>query len=368
MNKENKFLKILKKSSAKENKKKYLKPGIVFVFLSLISIFLICSAGCSRTSAPDGQQQQSSLLDEITEISGQTTPQTESSTTTIDIISEQENNYDYLKEQFENLESQNEPPYKLIELLDEKYDAVGTIQLGKLFEELELYMSESMDRYTGILLSDYEKYQIPLLNQFGGNININDIENIEDSELRNLVEEIYKSGLKLVGLEGNFYPIIDYQIFLKYTDYMPAEDKEYIFIQAKESEKLSMADAALTITWDDIAQRLVSIENFVTSFPDSSKKEAMGNLFFRYLTSYFYGLDNTPAFDYNSNEFYPDVIESYKKTISDHSGTVVSELVSTYLAVVENNNLIMDDNIRNTAEDLVKQAEQKLNITNPFNF
>lgn len=352
----------------KKNKKKNSRLITALISLSLISVILIGPSGCSATAASGGQQEQSAASDEITVTGGKNTTQMEPTTTTTEVIPEQKSNYGYVKEQFENLRSQNEPPYKLIELFDENYNEVGICQIGELFDELEMYMTESMDRYTGILLSDYEKYQIPLFNQFGGNININDIESIEDSELRNLIEEIYKSGYKLVGLEGNFYPIIDYQIFLKYTDYMLAEYKEYILIQAKESEKVSMADGALTITWDDIAQRLVSIESFVTSFPDSSKKETMGSLFFRYLTSYFYGLNNTPAFDYNTNEFYPDVIESYKKTTSDYSGTIVSELVSSYFVSVENNNFIMNDDVRNTAVSLMKQAEQKLKITNPFNF
>ena len=352
----------------KKPENKCIKLILTYLSVSLISLSLLYFSGCSSLLSGNGQNQQPASSEEVSAIDSQTDTSEESSTTVQNIIMEQKNNYDKLKEQFENLESQYEPPYKLIELLDEKYDAVGTCQLGELFSKLEIYMLEYQDRYTGILLSDYEKYQIPLFNQFAGDINIQDMESIEDEELRNLVEEIYKSGYKLVGLEGNFYPIIDYHIFLKYTDYIPAEDKEYIFIQTKESEKVSMADAALTITWDDIAQRLVSIEKFVTAFPDSTKKETMSSLFFRYLTSYFYGLNNTPAFDYSTNEFYPEVIESYKKTISDHSGTVVSELVSSYLAVVENNNFIMDDNVRNSATDLMKQAEQRLKITNPFNF
>lgn len=352
----------------KKNKKKNSRLIIALISFSLISMVLVCPSGCSVTMASGGQQEQSTASDEIT-ITGsiKTTTQMESATTT-EVISEQTSNYSYIKEQFENLRLQNEPPYKLIELFDEKYNAVGICQIGELFDELEMYMAESMDRYTDILFSDYEKYQIPLFNQFDGNINIDEVKSIEDDELRNLVEEIYKSGYKLVGLEGSFYPIIDYNIFLKYTDYMLTEYKEYILIQAKESEKVSMIDGALTITWDDAAQRLVNIESFVTSFPDSSKKEAMGNLFFRYLTSYFYGLNNTPAFDYCTNEFYPDVIESYKKTISYYSGTVVSELVSSYLASVENNSFIMNDDVRNTAAGLMKQAEQKLKIINPFNF
>lgn len=348
--------------------KNYIRLILTFISISLISVFMVYSMGCSRSSSDNEKEQQSTTLEKISETVKQTTTIVDDETTSHMEESADESNYEQIMKQFEDLKSLYEPPFKLIELLDANFNTLEIEQLGMLFDSLELYMLESQDRYTNILLSDYEKYQIPLFNQFAGDINTQDIESIEDEELRNLVDEIYKSGYRLVGLEGSFYPIIDYQTFIKYTDFLPEEHSSYILIQAQESEKVSMADAALLITWDDVAQRLINIEKFVVSFPDSSKKETMSSIFFRYLTSYFYGIDNSPAYDYSTYEFFPEVIESYETAIADFNGTVVAELVSEYLSAAENNNYILNDNVRQTAEDLIKQAEQQLNITNPFNF
>ena len=83
--------------------------------------------------------------------------------------------------------------------------------------------------------------------------------------------EIFDSGYKLINLEGSWYPIIDYARVNAYIDYLSDDYKAYVLLRTLESNKTYAKDAALKITWDELAQRVLTVEDFLIKYPASSR-------------------------------------------------------------------------------------------------
>jgi len=52
-----------------------------------------------------------------------------------------------------------------------------------------------------------------------------------------------------------FFPVIDYEVYKKYSEYVTEDVKEYINIMAEESNNPPAKDAALVVGWDEVLKR-----------------------------------------------------------------------------------------------------------------
>ena len=138
----------------------------------------------------------------------------------------------------------------------------------------------------------------------------------KDKSLRSLLQQARDSGYRLVTIEGSLYPIMNYAAFEKYTSYVNQDIKQYIRIMAVETSNIASEDGALMIGYQDMLNRALNQEWFLNDFPKSNRKNQIQMLMNEYTLYTFYGLDNTPLFDYDTNVMVPNAQKVTKLSYS----------------------------------------------------
>ncbi|WP_339189870.1 hypothetical protein MKX33_07010 [Paenibacillus sp. FSL R5-0490] len=140
-----------------------------------------------------------------------------------------------------------------------------------------------------------------------------------DTSLRALLQQARDSGYRLVMLEGSLYPIMNYMAFQKYISYVKPDIKQYINIMAVETSNLAADDGALVIGYQEILNRALNQERFLNEYPKSNRVQQVKNLMNNYTLYTFYGLNNTPLFDYETNNMTANAQKGYKAVLQRNS-------------------------------------------------
>jgi hypothetical protein len=140
-----------------------------------------------------------------------------------------------------------------------------------------------------------------------------------DTSLRALLQQARDSGYRLVMLEGSLYPIMNYMAFQKYISYVKPDIKQYINIMAVETSNLAADDGALVIGYQEILNRALNQERFLNEYPKSNRLQQVKNLTNNYTLYTFYGLNNTPLFDYETNKMTANAQKGYKAVLQRNS-------------------------------------------------
>ncbi|PYE47581.1 hypothetical protein HUB98_20965 [Paenibacillus barcinonensis] len=141
----------------------------------------------------------------------------------------------------------------------------------------------------------------------------------KDNTLRNLLQQARDSGYRLTMIEGSLYPIMDYAAFDKYTAYVNKDIKQYIQIMEVETSNISTEDGGLMIGYQEMLNRALNQEQFLNDYPKSNRKQQVQMLMNEYTFYTFYGLDNTPLFDYDTNVMDANAQKGYKAVLQRNS-------------------------------------------------
>ncbi|MCD9025540.1 hypothetical protein [Cohnella silvisoli] len=139
----------------------------------------------------------------------------------------------------------------------------------------------------------------------------NVIKRITSSSVKALLKEARDSGYKLETAEGFYFPVIDYSKFKIYSLQLDVDIKAYIDIMAVESDQAKLKDAAIVIGYQQLVNRALSQESFVSKYPYSNRVSQIRNLFHSYKILTFYGANNTPLFDYDTKVIQPNALKGY---------------------------------------------------------
>ncbi|SEL40331.1 hypothetical protein [Paenibacillus sp. OK003] len=189
------------------------------------------------------------------------------------------------------------------------------------------------------------------------------IREIKDPAIRKLLQEASDLGYKLETSEGIYYPIINYETYKKFQPFVKPDIAAYIDIMAAESNQTTTSDAAIVVPWDEFIRRILEKEAFLNTYPNSNRTSMVTQSFYvRYL---FYGSDNTPAYEWNSEEseeqvrtLDPEVKKAYEKALLKRDPNTKSELLDTIerlLPVLNQNNDELSPEIEKIIEPVLHQ-------------
>ncbi len=169
------------------------------------------------------------------------------------------------------------------------------------------------------------------------------VERVEDEDLKSLLSEVFDSGYRLESREGDIYPVVDYSFLTGFNDHISSPVKEYFKIMAVGSDSPAAADAEITVSWDEIALRMLNIEAFMDEHPDFIKNKNLERMYDSYMEMYLYGLPNTQAYD-NTGKYKEAVIESYNDIINENESSATAKTVKAYLDILdEHDNMISEE-------------------------
>ncbi|GGD66631.1 hypothetical protein [Paenibacillus nasutitermitis] len=138
----------------------------------------------------------------------------------------------------------------------------------------------------------------------------------KDNKLKALLKEAASSGYKLETAEGMFFTFVDYKSLQPFAKDVNADIKAYIDIMTVETEKAKLKDAALVIGYQELVNRALAAEKFVSSYPNSNRTAQIKQLLAEYKSLTYYGANNTPLFDYDSKKIHPNAKLGYTNMIT----------------------------------------------------
>ncbi len=154
---------------------------------------------------------------------------------------------------------------------------------------------------------------------------------------RQLTTLLAKHGFALEYSEGNAYADEDMGYWARLFDgaLTPAMQK-YVGLRATEQAMRFSEDAVLQISWDELAGRAVTWEQFADSYPDFSWQEASRFWYNTYLSAYLTGMANSRVFS-DSGTLEPGVRASYEHLVARYPLTRTAQLVAQYLTLLKQN-------------------------------
>lgn len=186
---------------------------------------------------------------------------------------------------------------------------------------------------------------------------LNDLSKITNTDLKIMLQTVFDRGYKFIVPEGMHEAVIDYSVYRDAAEYASPDIAAYIAIMAMESESRMSTDAAIIVPIDAVLVRAEASEAFLKAYPDSVKFEQIAERYMIYADAYFFGQDNTPAFDYSTNKLDQEFLDSYQKAMSGDSDSAIVKSLGDYLKILKDNDYTLTNTVteyRKTMTDALK--------------
>jgi hypothetical protein len=141
-------------------------------------------------------------------------------------------------------------------------------------------------------------------------------------------------GIWSYRAEGDTYFVLSLARFLQATSPFITEGaREALRIALLEQLSPSGGDAAVTIPWDSLGDRLSYTDRFLARFPEAAARNDIRDRRDRYRDAFFTGWDNTNVFG-STGVLDPKVRASFERYVQRHGSTESAALVRTYLELL----------------------------------
>lgn len=287
------------------------KKSLVLISLSLAVLFTACSGPVSPAETmqpPKNTQQQNSQ---------QQSPPDKS-----------------IMDEFEQMKSKNSTPGELLKFIEPKIGNLEKADADKVVKALLEVQELQLENYNDKIMAEDFNLKI-------NSYNMDDLlalKNIKHEDVKTLLQNAFNDGYKLSASEGMFYMEIDYVAMKnKFSQFVSEEVSEYLDIVAEEGSKHFADDAALRISFDQLAERVIKTEAFADKYKDNEFLKNVKEWHKNYFTAYLIGLNNTPAFNYEDNSIKPEVLESFKNSISKYPDSKLAGILKEYTVLIEKN-------------------------------
>lgn len=160
-----------------------------------------------------------------------------------------------------------------------------------------------------------------------------------DSELNKKIRQLSSLGYSIYLAEGTPYlePDPGYYIEKFGTDVSEGM-KLYLELKAVETKKRMGTEGFLTISWDELSDRIAAWEKYVSDYPDMPETGEAEKTYRNYLGIYVYGSPYTPIYDPDTNKVKDEVIDSYERFIEKYPASNVREIIKGYYDILKADN------------------------------
>jgi len=218
--------------------------------------------------------------------------------------------------------------YKLFEeFSNSKKEIIEKLKSANKNEIVELYKQYIED--TDNILNDIDSETFEFLESMYSHENEEDNFTEKDVEdLNKLLKKynltLYDAGEGITQIRGEsaYY----YNIF---KDYVTDEYKEYLLFMNEEEEKPFQADGDILIPYEDIGERIITLENFLNKYPNSTLKDEVQEKLKWYRLNYLLGADSTPTMEGNS--IHEENLGEFDRFIKEYPDSPTVELIEYFV-------------------------------------
>ncbi len=167
------------------------------------------------------------------------------------------------------------------------------------------------------------------------------------------LDMLKENGIRINSSESGEYlasrPSFLYNEFGNYLsdslrEYEQIKMQELLEIGDEEHSTYLIEDAALFISWDELSDRIIRLENYINKYPDTLEKEEALNSIGYYIWIYTASaLDNTPV--YQGNKLSESVMDSYKRFINTYEESNYYDVISGYYDILSKNGFYLNDDV-----------------------
>ncbi len=165
-----------------------------------------------------------------------------------------------------------------------------------------------------------------------------------DMNTNDYTKSLAAAGITFGAAEGSLFLQEDPDFLINtFNAYVSPEVQKWLEGNRVEVLVPAAEDGGLTIEPADLVKRLEFWDNFLETYPNAKKSDDAKFIRESYLRSLFAGMDNTPAFDYDTQEILPE----YKKLIQDlaKQNSVSGRAAAAYVKVMQANNWKRTDKV-----------------------
>ena len=313
------------------------KKNLWILFLSIVMVFGI--SACKKEEPPVEEPMSPQVEEPVEEI--------------------EEDEKTAILDEYQKLVDSEKSVGQLNEFIKENLPKVGQLEGNKMLDSLENSMEGELDELRIELEEMDTESELVYLIDFDGYLKEDKIEEIKNEELKAKVKEAYNNYYRILGREGTIVPAIDYTKLMDFKDKVSLEWQEYLELQSEELENTAYADGALVITFDELAARILKIENYLNRYINGPRQDALLENYEMHLTNYYKGLPSTPIAEYDTNLIFENVFKSYQNT-GANQGYVTSSMIQEYVKAIRDNEMIIDDSIMKLADQYIEESVRVL--------
>ena len=259
---------------------------------------------------------------------------------------------------FQDLINSGKESEKVISYINDNIGKLTQIEGDKMIDMLEMKLEEGMEDLTNKIFATDKDDELMSIAGTESYFPEDKVADIKNSELKKEITTLFANMYRLVNLEGEFYPIVDYTKLKVYNDNISDEWKEYLSVRAMDSDEIPFSDGGIRINFKDLANRITKTENFLNKYIAGPRQKELLQLYESKLTAYMKGLPNTPITD-NNNNISKDVMKSYEDT-SNMEGYITAHMINQYLDDIKANNFAIDSKILASADRYIEEAVRML--------
>jgi hypothetical protein len=116
--------------------------------------------------------------------------------------------------------------------------------------------------------------------------------------------------------------------------FLTAPMQEYLGLRIVEHKRPLGGDGAISISWDELSDRLAATDRLRANHPDIAARAALNDLYRSYLGLYLAGGPNTTTFQHGTRVLEPAVRRSYERYLVKHASAPSAAIVREYLTLL----------------------------------
>lgn len=226
---------------------------------------------------------------------------------------------------------ENKTAELLYKLEKNKFDAISKISISgentnvvyenfrKINDELLALLNETEEK---LLNEDYVSFYSEVSNEI-----------IVPAKYQSKINDIKKAGLSITSIGEGFHelqqkPDFYYEIF---KNVVTDDYRAYLKNEAFDNLKLYSADGGLVIPLEELSQRIINWENFLTKHSKSKLFVKSREQFKEYLMDYLFGMENTPSFEYDTNLVISQNKNEFERFVKNNKNSFSSKVVTLFL-------------------------------------
>lgn len=218
-----------------------------------------------------------------------------------------------------------------ITILEEALPLLSPEQADAAIIELEEFYREDLSKVQDVFLRDDHRAALEHMDE---PITEADVDGLAHQESKQLAVDAIAGKYRLINEEA-VVPIVNYRaLAAAYSKHLSPAMGAYLDIMASESDDPAIADASISVPWEELADRAMNIEAYLVEYPKSPRYDYLKLQLGRYLWRFFNGSSNTEIFQ-SGRMLRPELDAAYSKVAGAHSDTLTGALTIEHRALLE---------------------------------